>query len=166
MPGTLCSCWLACTHWVQGRQACLAQMDRKTGLGQQICTWPAGKESLVLETSSHWVRSCTPSTSAAEGYQAEQAESKWQQRLSFRTHGGEGWGSWGTLACAFESSSCWCHAAHWCIRVRLSKGPQEYQSLPGHLQTPAHPAASSPSKDWDTYALLSAGLSPRAVASS
>lgn len=72
----------------------------------------------------------------------------------------------GYTGLCFESSSCWCRAVHWRIGVRLSEGPQECQGLPRHLQTPVHPTASFPSEGRDAQALLSAGLSPRAVASS
>lgn len=143
--------------------------EREAGPGRQICTWRAGMESLVLEPSSRWARgSCALSPPAAQGRGAGQAESKRQQGLSLGAHGGEELGGCGggyTGLC-FESSSCWCRAARWRMEVGLSKGPQECQGLPRHVQTPVHPATSFPSKGRDAQALLSAGLSPRAVASS
>lgn len=81
-------------------------------------------------------------------------------------------GGWGRLGghtgLCFESSSCWCRAARWRVGVRLSKGAvRSAGGSPGAYRTPVRPrAASFPGEGRDAQALLSAGLSPRAVASS
>lgn len=62
----------------------------------------------------------------------------------------------------FESSSRWCRAAG----SGSARGRRSAGGSPGTRRPPARPAASFPSQGQGAQALLSAGLSPRAVASS
>lgn len=121
----------------------------------------------MLEPSSCRVMgSCAPSTPAAQGHRAGQAESKRQQGLLFGNCGGEGGWGWGTLACALSPAAAGTELLAGASGLCSARGHRSTRGSPGTyrpLSTPPHP---SPSKGRDAQALLSAGLSPRAVASS
>lgn len=79
--------------------------------------------------------------------------------------GGEGWGG-DTLACALSPAAAGAELLAGASRSGSARGCRSARGSPDTCKTPVHPAASFPSKGQDAQALLSAGLSPRAVASS
>lgn len=79
---------------------------------------------------------------------------------------GLGWGGWGTLACALSPAAAGTELLAGASRSGSARGCRSARGFPDTYKTPVHPAASFPSKGQDAQALLSAGLSPRAVASS
>lgn len=113
MPGTLRSCWLACTCKAQGWQTCLTQTDGEMDGDRRwarLADMPmvsrdrepgAGAQLSLGEGELHSIHASSPRAPSWVGGEQKATRAVFLGPMEER---GEGWG-WGTLACALSPAA-------------------------------------------------------------